>query len=99
MSETDDRNDGTLNRRSLLKCAAWAGAGVVWVMQGGVLKAVDLIGKAEAAVPKDALSFVQISDSHIGFNKDPNPEPHVTLQAAIEQIRSMPQAPAFVVHT
>src|SRR5262245_5881865 len=99
MSGTDDRNDGTLNRRSLLKCAAWAGAGVVWVMQGGVLKAVDLIGKAEAAVPKDTLSFVQISDSHIGFNKEPNPAPQDTLQSAIEQIRALPVNPAFVVHT
>jgi 3',5'-cyclic-AMP phosphodiesterase len=99
MSGTDDRNDGTLNRRSLLKCAAWAGAGVVWVMQGGVLKAIDLIGKAEAAVPKDALSFVQISDSHIGFNKEPNPAPQETLQSAIEQIRAMSISPAFVVHT
>ena len=100
MTGTDrDRTDAVLNRRSLLKCAAWSGAGVVWVMQGGVLKAVDLIGTAEAAVPKDALSFVQISDSHIGFSKEPNPAPQATLQSAIEQIRAMPTNPAFVVHT
>jgi Icc protein len=100
MTGTDrDRNDAPLSRRSLLKCAAWSGAGVLWVMQGGVLKAVDLIGTASAAVPGDSLSFVQISDSHIGFNKEPNPSPQTTLQSAIEQIRAMPSSPAFVVHT
>jgi Icc protein len=100
MSGTDrDRDDAVLSRRGLLKCAAWSGAGVLWVMQGGVLKAVDLIGTANAAVPKNALSFVQISDSHIGFNKEPNPAPQATLQSAIEQIRAMPNNPSFLVHT
>ena len=100
MSGTDrDDRETVLNRRSLLKCAAWSGAGIVWVMQGGVPKALDLIGTAGAAVPKNGLSFVQISDSHIGFNKEPNPSPQATLQSAIEQIRAMPTNPAFLVHT
>jgi 3',5'-cyclic-AMP phosphodiesterase len=100
VSGTDrDRDDAALSRRSLLKCAAWSGAGVVWLMQGGVLKAVDLIGAAAAAVPANGLSFVQISDSHIGFSKEPNPAPHATLQSAIEQIRALSSNPAFVVHT
>src|SRR5678816_1122703 len=100
MSAADrDRESSVLSRRSLLKCAAWSGAGVVWLVQGGVLKAVDLIGSAQAAVPANGLSFVQISDSHIGFNKEPNPSPQSTLQSAIEQIRAMPNRPAFVVHT
>src|SRR5262245_17269498 len=89
-----------LSRRSLLRCAAWAGAGVVWTVSGGVLQSVPLIGSAQAAtMPAKGLSFVQISDSHIGFKKEPNPSPEVTLQSAIEQIRALPQAPAFVVHT
>jgi 3',5'-cyclic-AMP phosphodiesterase len=100
MSGTDrDRDAAVLSRRGLLKCAAWSGAGVVWLMQGGVPKAVDLIGSAEAAVPAKGLSFVQISDSHIGFNKEPNPSPHETLQSAIEQIRGLKSQPTFVVHT
>ena len=100
MSATDrDRDENVLSRRSLLKCAAWSGAGVIWVMQGGVPKALDLIGSAAAAVPAKGLSFVQISDSHIGFNKEPNPTPQATLQSAIEQIRALPNNPAFVVHT
>jgi 3',5'-cyclic-AMP phosphodiesterase len=89
-----------LSRRGLLKCAAWAGAGVLWTLRGGVLQSVPLIGTAQAAErPAKGLSFVQISDSHIGFNKEPNPAPHVTLQSAIDQIRALPDAPAFVVHT
>lgn len=100
MSGNDrDRDEVKLSRRGVLKCAAWSGAGVLWVMQGGVPKALDLIGAAQAAVPARGLSFVQISDSHIGFNKEPNPSPHVTLQSAIDQIRALQTDPAFVVHT
>jgi len=99
-----DRDARTLpvNRRQLLKCGAWAGAGVLWTMHGGVLAARELGSghtAAQSVVTASGLSFVQISDSHIGFSKEPNPEPHVTLQAAINQILSLPQAPAFVVHT
>jgi plastocyanin len=94
-----DRDDSLLSRRGLLKCAAWSGAGVVWVMQGGVLKAVDLIGTASAAVPKDSLSFVQISDSHIGFSKEANKDVTATLREAVAKLNALPQAPAFVLHT
>jgi plastocyanin len=100
MSGNDRERDGlTLSRRGLLKCAAWSGAGVLWVMQGGVLKSVDLLGAAQAATPAKGLSFVQISDSHIGFNKEPNPSPHETLQSAIDQIKGLGTNPAFLVHT
>ncbi len=102
MSKADRDSKGpALSRRGLLKCAAWAGAGVVWTIRGGVLQSMDLMGAAQAAdMPsKGGLSFVQISDSHIGFSKEPNPMPHVTLQSAIDQIRALHDAPAFVVHT
>jgi plastocyanin len=100
MSGTDrDRNGIVLSRRGLLKCAAWSGAGVVWVMQGGLLKSMDLMSAAQAATTAGSLSFVQISDSHIGFSKEPNPSPHETLQSAIDQIKALPTPPAFVVHT
>jgi 3',5'-cyclic-AMP phosphodiesterase len=101
MSTVEDSSSPEgVSRRSLLRCAAWAGAGLVWTMSGGVLRSVPLIGSAQAAsLPATGLSFVQISDSHIGFNKEPNPAPQVTLQAAIDQIRALPLAPAFVVHT
>ena len=102
MSKIDDPSPTpTLTRRGLLKCAAWAGAGVIWTLRGGVLQPTSLIGTATAAERPSSggLSFVQISDSHIGFNKEPNPTPHLTLQSAIDQIRALPNAPAFVVHT
>ncbi len=90
-----------MNRRSLLECAAWAGTGVVWTLRAGVLSSVDLLNAAQRppTTPRGGLSFVQISDSHIGFSKEPNPAPHVTLQSAIDQIRALPQPPSFVVHT
>src|SRR5262245_13081119 len=99
---TDEKapQPAVVSRRRLLKCAAWAGAGVVWTVSGGVLQAAPLLASAQTPViPAKGLSFVQISDSHIGFNKEPNPAPHVTLQSAIDQIRALPHAPAFVVHT
>jgi Icc protein len=100
MSGTDrDRKGIVMSRRGLLKCAAWSGAGVVWVMQGGLLKSMDLMSAAQAATTAGGLSFVQISDSHIGFSKEPNPSPHETLQSAIDQIKALPTRPAFVVHT
>ncbi|MEJ1963299.1 MAG: metallophosphoesterase [Gammaproteobacteria bacterium] len=103
MSQSNrDSGSGALSRRTLLKCGAWAGAGVVWTLRGGVLTAIELAGAAQAAESKKAsgtLSFVQISDSHIGFSKEPNPTPEVTLKSAIDQIRGLAQPPAFMVHT
>src|SRR5262249_2779920 len=45
------------------------------------------------------LSFVQISDSHMGFNKPANPDVVATLQAAIGKINALPAPPAFLLHT
>jgi len=65
----DHHNDG-IDRRGFLKCMAWAGTGALCVMQGGVLKSYALNRPSDQpiAVAKGALSFVQISDSHMGFN-------------------------------
>jgi Icc protein len=89
---------GKLDRRTLLKCAAWGGAGVVWALKGGVPRSFSLIDSAQAADVAD-LAFVQISDSHIGFNKEANPDPNATLTAAIARIRALPQKNAFMLHT
>jgi len=70
------------SRRDFLKCSAWAGAGVVWMLSGGIPKAfaLDVAGNLPAGVALASdFSFVQISDSHIGFNKEANPEPIKTL--------------------
>ena len=88
-------------RRQALSClAAWTGAAVVWTVAGGVPRA---LGATTAGTPtaaaKNALTFVQISDTHIGFRKEANPDVIGSLRHAIADINALPQAPAFVVHT
>jgi 3',5'-cyclic AMP phosphodiesterase CpdA len=86
------------SRRGALKCLAWAGTGLVWTVAGGVPRALSL-GEALAATPADGFTFVQISDSHIGFNKEANPDPNATLQAALDRIARLPKKPAMMIHT
>jgi len=85
-------------RRKLLKCMAWAGGGVLWAMKGGVLSAQTLDGVAGSTGSVD-FSFVQISDSHIGFHQDANPDVLGTLQEAIGHVNGLAAAPSFVIHT
>ncbi|HEX3861338.1 MAG TPA: metallophosphoesterase [Stellaceae bacterium] len=86
------------SRRSVMACLAWAGAGVVWTVSGGIPKSLGLGGDAIAA-QAGGFSFVQISDSHIGFKGDVNPTPGVTLQQALDDIAKLPTPPAMLVHT
>jgi Icc protein len=89
-------HEGGLDRRQSLKCMLWAGSGVVWTVVGGVPSS-RLMGSANAA--EGGFSFIQISDSHIGFAKPANPDARVTLDAAIDKVISMPGKPAFMIHT
>ena len=93
-----DHNHDGIDRRGFLKCMAWAGTGALCVLQGGVLKSFSL---SDASHPqaKGELSFVQISDSHMGFNKPANPDVVSTLQAAVAKINALPAAPEFMLHT
>lgn len=96
-----DHNHDGIDRRGFLKCMAWAGTGALCVIQGGVLKSYSLsalseFGEKEA---KGELSFVQISDSHMGFNKPANPDVAATLKAAVDKINAVPSAPQFILHT
>ncbi len=96
-----DRNDDGIDRRGFLKCMAWAGTGALCVMSGGVLKSYSL-SRLPGLSPKEAmgeLSFVQISDSHMGFNKPANPDVAGTLKAAVDKINALPAAPEFMLHT
>ncbi|MFI4967778.1 MAG: metallophosphoesterase family protein, partial [Gammaproteobacteria bacterium] len=86
-------------RRRLLKCMAWAGTGVLWAMKGGVLRAETLGSGALAAAGSADFSFVQISDSHVGFHLEANPNVLATLGEAIAHINALPKSPAFVLHT
>jgi len=92
----DEAGPDGLDRRGLLKCMAWAGAGILWTVSGGVPRSL-LIGDARAAT--DAFTFVQISDTHIGFNKDANPHPETTMAEAVARIRALPSKPSFLIHT
>jgi Icc protein len=96
-----DRNHDGVDRRGFLKCMAWAGTGAFCVMKGGVLNSYSL-GRLSEMNPADAkgeLSFVQISDSHMGFNKPANPDVAATLQAAVAKINALSTPPEFLLHT
>src|SRR5262249_19573173 len=81
-----------LERRGLLKCMAWPGAGILGPVSGGVPRS-SLIGEAEAG---EGLAFVQISDTHIGFNKPANPDTAGTMKAAVDRIAALSPRPAFL---
>src|SRR4029450_11701273 len=74
-----------IDRRGFLRCMAWAGAGVVWTIAGGV-PASKLLGQTGG---NEGFQFVQISDSHIGFNKPANSDVNATLQIAIDKINAL----------
>jgi 3',5'-cyclic AMP phosphodiesterase CpdA len=98
------RTDDPLSpdRRTLLKCSAWAGAGVIWALCGGIPRAFALDESGTVSDPKALAStfhFVQISDSHIGFNKEANPQPAKTLQEAIDKVIALPKRPSLILHT
>jgi 3',5'-cyclic AMP phosphodiesterase CpdA len=95
-----DANPDGLDRRGFLKCMAWAGTGVLWTLNGGVLTSRALgqtLGGDSA--PAGTLNFVQISDSHIGFSKPANQDVSATFREAIARINALPAAPEFLIHT
>jgi 3',5'-cyclic-AMP phosphodiesterase len=95
-----DHNHDGIDRRGFLKCMAWAGTGAFCVMQGGVLKSFSLSDRShDRKRTRGELSFVQISDSHMGFNKPANPDVVGTFQAAIDKINALPIEPEFMLHT
>jgi len=109
--KTDSGNEGNsaaevtedgVDRRGFLKCMLWAGAGVVWTVQGGILSSSRLgAAYAYSDKPRSAsdLHFVQISDSHIGFKKPANTDVTGTLIETVARINALPHAPEFFIHT
>jgi 3',5'-cyclic AMP phosphodiesterase CpdA len=86
-----------VDRRGALECMIWAGTGVLWTLSGGVPKSLNLLGEAEAATA--GFTFLQISDSHVGFDKPANPNALGTLQEAIGKVKALSAQPAFMIHT
>src|ERR1700730_3931716 len=89
-------------RRNALKCMAYGGAGTLFALSGGVFTPINLAMAADdkyAAAKLGRPLFVQISDTHIGFNKDANPDVNGTLTETIELVNGMAAQPALIIHT
>jgi 3',5'-cyclic AMP phosphodiesterase CpdA len=95
-----DHNDkaGGPSRRRVLECMTWAGTGVLWTVAGGVPRSLGIVNEAMAA-GAGGLTFLQISDSHVGFDKPANPNTKGTLEEAIGKIKTLPVKPSFMIHT
>jgi 3',5'-cyclic AMP phosphodiesterase CpdA len=76
----------------------WVGTGVLWTISGGVPRSLGIMGEAQAQEAR-GLTFLQISDSHVGFDKPANPNALGTLVEAIDRIKALPTKPAFMIHT
>jgi len=96
MTENKDGRQGQIDRRGFLKCMQWAGAGVVWSFSAGVPTS-RLLGAPRPRA--EDFAFVQISDSHIGFDKAANPDVNGTFQAAVDKINALEKQPDFILHT
>jgi 3',5'-cyclic AMP phosphodiesterase CpdA len=96
MSESD-RDDG-VSRRKVLECMTWVGTGVLWTISGGVPHSLGIMGEAVAQETR-GLTFMQISDSHVGFDKPANPNALGTLEEAIAKVNALPKKPSFMIHT
>src|SRR6185369_2250434 len=98
-----------IDRRGFLRCMAWAGTGMVWGVSGGILgcrrvendvaQTKDKASTAPAQKGNASFTFVQVSDSHLGFSRDPNRDVAETYRIAIAKINALTPQPAFVLHT
>ena len=90
-------SDG-IDRRGFLHCMAWAGTGIIWSFAGGI-PVSRAFGALTPKTHAENFSFIQISDSHIGFSKPANPDVTGTLQKAVDKIRAASNVPDFLIHT
>ena len=99
---SDDQS--LLSRRNALKCMAYGGAGTLFALSGGVFTPIDLAmarayDESKEGKPLGKPLFVQISDTHIGFNKEANPDVNGTLTQTIDIVNGMSEQPALIIHT
>jgi len=92
-------DERAMERRDFLSCMAWTGTGLVWTLAGGVPRSRSLGPRTAEAAEDGSWSFVQISDTHIGFKGGANPDALGTFQAALARIKAMDPKPAFLIHT
>jgi 3',5'-cyclic-AMP phosphodiesterase len=88
-----------IDRRGFLECMAWAGTGLVWTAAAGTLSSRLVTDAAAADAPASGFSFAQISDTHVGFKGQANPDAAATLQQVVDRVNALRPAPAFVLHT
>jgi hypothetical protein len=98
-----EHDDDEVDRRGFLKCMAWAGTGVVFALSGcgATTKRLSTTTAARplSAHAADTFTFVQISDSHIGFDKAANKDVVGTLERCVARINALRRRPSFVIHT
>jgi 3',5'-cyclic-AMP phosphodiesterase len=88
-----------IDRRGFLECMAWAGTGLLWVSTKGVVSSRPIAAADAAEANAGSFSFVQISDTHIGFKGQANGDAVATLQQVVDRVNTLRPAPAFVLHT
>jgi Icc protein len=96
---TPVKDEDGIDRRGFLHCMAWAGTGVLWTLGGGLPQAMSLSRALAAESVAAPFTFLQISDSHVGFDKPANPDALATLRQAIDRIKLLPVKPSFMIHT
>ena len=96
---TDDFNKPS--RRGALKCLAFGSAGTLFALSGGILTPTDLALADEGgdSATSGTPLFVQITDSHIGYHRNANPDVAGTLKETIARINALPLQPRLVIHT
>ena len=95
-------DDADGDRRGFLKCMAWAGTGALFAFNGGLATSIGLESAVAAPLGDKGtqpFTFVQLSDSHIGFNKPPNADARATFREAIAKVKALAQRPDFIIHT
>src|SRR3984885_13739291 len=99
MAHDHDNQEDGVSRRHALECMLWGGTGVLWTVAGGVPKSPSFTGGEEAPTAASSFTFLQISDSHVGFDKAANPNALGTLQEAIAKVKALPNKPSFMIPT
>ena len=95
----NDNDQIASSRRQFMECVGWIGTGMLWTISAGVPTTVGLIGSAAAETTQADFTFLQMSDSHIGFKAGPYQDVPGTLTAAVDKAKALPRRPALMLHT
>ena len=84
-----------LNRRDFMKLAGLGGV----IFASGLSGCVSPGASKLATTEQEDFFFVQLSDTHWGFEGAPNPDAKNTLKKAVAAVNSLAQQPDFIVFT